>query len=902
MMTCPACSGAVPESGRFCPACGEPIASVSGSPTRTTPYAAAYFSSSDAISQGRFVPGSMLAGRYRIVGLLGRGGMGEVYRADDLKLAQPVALKFLPEALAADPDRLARFLNEVRLARQVSHPNVCRVYDIGEADSQHFLSMEYIDGEDMSSLLRRIGRLPQDKSVEIARQLCAGLSAAHERGVLHRDLKPANIMIDGRGKVRITDFGLAGIQGSVRGMEVRAGTPGYMSPEQLSGREVTVRSDIYCLGLVLYEIFTGKTAFKADSLAELVRAREASTPATPGSIVGGLDPAVERVILRCLEKEPSARPVSALAVAAAMPGGDPLAAALAAGETPSPQMVADAAVEGGLRPLTAWICLLALIVGVLAHTILYGRLALVNIVPMEKSPELLAERARDIVGRLGHTAPAVDTRYGFEVDEDYLEHVESRTKAADRWNQLSTGMPPAIYFWYRQSPVPMVSKESFAVVSRQEPGPTRPGMATVLLDPRGHLIGFFAVPPEQAMPQAMPQASPSPADWSVLFRESGLDAAAFTPVESEWRPAVYADSRAAWKGSPPGRPDLPLRLEAASLDGRIVSFRGVADWTQATPMTPPQEAPSRRVVEFVYVGMRMVLIVCAIVLARRNLRLGRGDRAGAFKCGLFYLIVHLVVWSLWASHVPNLNDEWVIFTADTGWTLFHAVILWLIYVALEPYVRRLWPDTIISWNRLLAGRLRDPLVGRDLLVGCLIGTGSMLVLWAGSLALPLIGLGPPRPPIPENFLDLNGLLPSLADVLDLPLHALLESMGAIFLLLLLRVVVRVQWIAAALFVLITGIQVGLSGENPVPSLVINCTALCGYAFVLTRFGLLAGTASSFCVTLMKNFVVTTNLSAWYAGGTILGLGALLGLAIYGFHTALGGRPVFKGFAPAMLRD
>src|SRR6185503_10346091 len=154
-----------------------------------------------------------LAGRYRIVALAGRGGMGEVYRAEDLTLGQPVALKFLPPDVARDPDRLARFHQEVRVARQVSHPSVCRVYDIGEADGQHFLSMEYVDGEDLASLMRRIGRLPSSKALELARQLCAGLAAAHDRGVLHRDLKPANVMIDGRGRVRIADFGLAGLAG-----------------------------------------------------------------------------------------------------------------------------------------------------------------------------------------------------------------------------------------------------------------------------------------------------------------------------------------------------------------------------------------------------------------------------------------------------------------------------------------------------------------------------------------------------------------------------------------------------------------------------------------------------------------------------------------------------------------
>jgi eukaryotic-like serine/threonine-protein kinase len=194
------------------------------SPSSTT----GWLSSSGATDYGRSAPGEVLEGRYRILGLLGRGGMGEVYRADDLRLGQPVALKFLPESLSHDPIRLAQFHSEVRTARQVSHPNVCRVYDIGDALGQLFLSMEYIDGEDLSSLLRRIGRLPEDKALEIARQICAGLAAAHERGVIHRDLKPANVMLDGTGKVRLMDFSLAAI-GVIR--DVVAGTPAYMAPE-----------------------------------------------------------------------------------------------------------------------------------------------------------------------------------------------------------------------------------------------------------------------------------------------------------------------------------------------------------------------------------------------------------------------------------------------------------------------------------------------------------------------------------------------------------------------------------------------------------------------------------------------------------------------------------------------
>ena len=208
----------------------------------------------------RFEPGTLLASRYRIISRLGKGGMGEVFRADDIMLGQPVALKFLPESATGRVSLLTRFYDEARIARQITHVNVCRVYDIGEIEGQPYLSMEYIDGEDVGSLLRRIGRLPADKATEFARKMCAGLAAAHKQGVLHRDLKPANIMIDGRGELRIMDFGLAAVATQMEGAEVRNGTPAYMAPEQLEGREVSAQSDLYALGLVFYEMFTGKPA------------------------------------------------------------------------------------------------------------------------------------------------------------------------------------------------------------------------------------------------------------------------------------------------------------------------------------------------------------------------------------------------------------------------------------------------------------------------------------------------------------------------------------------------------------------------------------------------------------------------------------------------------------------
>src|ERR1041384_1208395 len=195
----------------------------------------ASLTSGSVADEGRFVPGTLLGGRYRIIGLLGRGGMGEVYRATDLTLGQSVALKFLPPEASQNPRLLERFHGEVRVARLVSHPNVCRVYDIGEVQGTPFISMEYVDGEDLACLLTRIGRLPGDKALQAARQLCAGLAAAHDRDVIHRDLKPPNDMMNKRGDVVIMDFGLAAIADQLAGAEVRNGTPAYMAPEQLRG-------------------------------------------------------------------------------------------------------------------------------------------------------------------------------------------------------------------------------------------------------------------------------------------------------------------------------------------------------------------------------------------------------------------------------------------------------------------------------------------------------------------------------------------------------------------------------------------------------------------------------------------------------------------------------------------
>lgn len=344
-MNCPACAAALGESACACSSCGLDLTAPPTATGTTVPRRKRGGSSDVDARHGRFTPGDVVARRYRIVERIGQGGMGEVYHAEDLTLDQSVALKFLPERLSGDPRLLQALKREVRTARQISHPHVCRVYDITEVDGLCFLSMEYLRGEDLRSLLQRVGRLPPERASQVAWQLASGLAAAHDRGVLHRDLKPANVIVDELGQARILDFGIAAAARAIETDEIRAGTPAYMAPEQGAGREVSERSDLYSLGLVLYELFTGKSA-----LSEL---GPEDAPRPPSSLVPGLDPAIDRVILACLRQDPSTRPGSAMAVRAAFPGGDMLTIAVARGETPGPELVAEAGDFAGLAPAVA---------------------------------------------------------------------------------------------------------------------------------------------------------------------------------------------------------------------------------------------------------------------------------------------------------------------------------------------------------------------------------------------------------------------------------------------------------------------------------------------------------------------------------------------------------------------
>jgi serine/threonine-protein kinase len=896
MIACPSCSTPVPDGARFCPRCGaaaDPSATIpsggTGDPDATLASGGA--GSTRESGAGRFLPGTVLAGRYRIFGLLGKGGMGEVYRADDLKLGQPVALKFLPPGLDRDPSRLERLLAEVRTARQVTHPNVCRVYDIAEAEGQHFLSMEYVDGEDLASLLRRIGRLPEDKAVQIARQLCAGVHAAHEQGILHRDLKPANVMIDGRGRVRITDFGLARLEDSVEAGEIRSGTPAYMSPEQFRGEDVTVRSDVYALGLVLNELFTGRHAF--EGAVDPARRDPTATPVSPSSRLETLNPAVERVILRCLETDPAVRPASALAVAAGLPGGDPLAAALAAGETPSPEMVAEAGSREAM-PAGRAVALAALgLVLFVAVARWAGTMSILHFLPLEKKPAVLVDRAQGILDELGFSEPAyqqpVDQGWGLFLWNSVLDQVREADSSSARWEGLRD-RPDAMTFWYRQSPRlivpdPVRSGPIFlrGELSQGNPTPSTAGEVVVSLDLAGRLRRL------EVLPKRFSTRDVEEPDWMPLFEMAGLDSARFRETRPRYQRFHVPDRRRAWVGTREDLPDVELHVEAGSFEGRpalfdvstLAAIEFLGEDPEPEPLTAELLVP--RILEPM---LMLALVLGAALLARRHLKQGRADRRGATRiAGL--LAGGMVAGMGLSSHVvfsPDGFDEvWPLLAA----ACFLGAIIWVMYVAAEPIGRKVWPTMFVSLSRLLSRpriELRDPLLGRSALIG--LSAGALLFALGGPLRSVFLAAVQGSPADPLSY-ELPVLLGQRMAVFGLAGAFVAGTYAFLFvgLLVVLRLLFRKSWPAMVLASLLWPLMWGSdSPEEYVVSVVWSVVAL----VVVLRAGALALLIAN-VVSTLGQLAAAPDWSAWTGQAAVLAVVCVVALAGYGVWAAMAGR-------------
>ncbi len=298
-MKCHKCNADNPDTQRFCGECGTQIISEEEIPVTKT-----IETPTEELTRG-----SVIADRYEIIEELGKGGMGKVFRVEDKKIKEEVALKLIKPEIAADKKTIERFSNELKFARKIAHRNVCKMYDLGEEEGTYYITMEYVPGEDLKSFIRRSRQITIGTAISLAKQVSEGLSEAHRLGVVHRDLKPQNVMIDKEGNARIMDFGVArSVEGKgITGAGVMIGTPEYMSPEQVEGKEADQRSDIYSLGIMLYEMLTGRVPFEGDTAFAIGVMQKSETPRNPKEFNSQISDDLSRMILKCLEKDKEKR-------------------------------------------------------------------------------------------------------------------------------------------------------------------------------------------------------------------------------------------------------------------------------------------------------------------------------------------------------------------------------------------------------------------------------------------------------------------------------------------------------------------------------------------------------------------------------------------------------------------
>ena len=448
---------------------------------------------------------------------------------------------------------------------------------------------------------------------------------------------------------------------------------------------------------------------------------------------------------------------------------------------------------------------------------------------------------------------------------NYLLHTEANDRSNDRWEKLASGRPAAVQFWYRQSPRALVSTAISGRVFQANPPQDTSGMAGVRFDAKGRLIDFYAVPPQLEEPPG-PLEAP---DWNPLFQEAKLDLERFSPVASRWTPPFMADVRSAWEGRYAERPEITVRVEAAAYRGRPVMFRLVHPWTPPERMEAFRPTRELAIANNTGTVLFISAVVASCVLAWRNLKAGRSDRRGALRLTAAAFVLEIAAWALRASHVADFNTELALLSRGAGSALLYAGVLGLLYLALEPYVRRSWPDSLISWTRLLSGRLGDPLVGSHVLIGIAYGVASGLLLLATRILVVLAKEPPPRP----AFGNLDALL-GVPDTAYVVLARTSISVGISLLLALLfvgvKAVLRREWLTAVVILAVGSVPDALgSGVSPAVAIPAVMLYLSLSVLALARQGLLSVMASMLVLGLLVNLPLSLELAQWYALPTLI---------------------------------
>jgi len=523
---------------------------------------------------------------------------------------------------------------------------------------------------------------------------------------------------------------------------------------------------------------------------------------------------------------------------------------------------------------------------------LWREARLVERVALEKPPAALVVEAREMAGRLGHDLPPVDTAHGWVMNRAYLAWAERRDTGATRWDDLATVRPAPVQFWYRQSPQALEPLDFGFGVTPDNPPVQFSGMVNLWLDPDGRLGGFLAVPP-----QIDEREEPGPeTDWGRLFVEAGLDPAEFEPVRSVWNPMVYSDERAAWQGTYPGQPEIPIRIEAGSYRGVPVYFQIVSPWSRPGRMVGEAGPVRNRTANAILIVLLLIVLFAGMFLARRNVRLGRSDRRGAARMATYIFCVVLLGFVFEAHHVATLSEVGMMFSV-VRWGLLFAGAVWLVYMGLEPYVRKIWPNALISWTRLLSLRFRDPLVGSDVLVGSLTGVFLVLVNAISIVAPRWIGQPPSRPSV-GTVEVLSGVSRVVGRLFSMQPGAMFVPIMLFFLIVLLRAVLKRHALAVAVaFAIMAGLSLLQGAEGPLDWALaaLIWAVLIG---VTIKRGLLAAVTAFFVSNTLIVLPVTADLSAWYAPWGGIALLVVAAVVTYGFVTSLSGRPLIRDFLEA----